>query len=67
MGKEEPLSVEKLSPILAFYVVDGWLDGCHKCIDLLNFGGIGHTLAIHSNDQEIILKFAMENRHSALL
>ena len=60
VGKEEPLSVEKLSPILAFYVVNGWLDGCHKCIDLLNFGGIGHTLAIHSNDQEIILKFAME-------
>ncbi|MBK7104209.1 MAG: aldehyde dehydrogenase family protein [Ignavibacteriae bacterium] len=60
VGKEEPLSVEKLSPILAFYVVDGWLDGCHKCIDLLNFGGIGHTMAIHSNDQEIIMKFAME-------
>ncbi len=60
VGKEEPLSIEKLSPILAFYIVDGWLDGCHKCIDLLNFGGIGHTLAIHSNDQEIIMKFAME-------
>lgn len=60
VGKEEPLSVEKLSPILAFYEVDGWLDGCHKCIDLLNFGGIGHTMAIHSNDQEIIMKFAME-------
>ncbi len=60
VGKTEPLSVEKLSPILAFYEVDDWLDGCHKCIDLLNFGGIGHTMAIHSNDQEIIMKFAME-------
>lgn len=60
VGKEEPLSVEKLSPILAFYTVDGWLDGCHKCIDLLNFGGVGHTMAIHSNDQEIIMKFALE-------
>lgn len=60
VGKNEPLSVEKLSPILAFYIVDGWLEGCHKCIDLLNFGGIGHTMAIHSNDQEIIMKFAME-------
>lgn len=60
VGKEEPLSVEKLSPILAFYVVDGWLDGCHKCIDLLNFGGIGHSMVIHSNDMEIIMKFALE-------
>lgn len=60
VGWDEPLSMEKLSPILAFYVVDGWLEGCHKCIDLLNFGGIGHTLAIHSNDKEIIMKFALE-------
>jgi acetaldehyde dehydrogenase (acetylating) len=60
VGEEEPLSVEKLSPILAFYQVDGWLEGCHKCIDLLNFGGVGHTMAIHSSDQEIIMKFALE-------
>jgi acetaldehyde dehydrogenase (acetylating) len=60
VGKQEPLSVEKLSPILAFYVVEGWLEGCHKCIDLLQFGGIGHTMAIHSNDMDIIMKFALE-------
>ncbi len=60
VGKDEPFSMEKLSPTLAFYVVDGWLEGCHRCIDLLNFGGIGHTMVIHSNDKEIIMKFAME-------
>ena len=60
VGKEEPLSMEKLSPVLAFYTVDGWLEGCHKCIDLLNFGGVGHTMAIHSSDQDIIMKFALE-------
>lgn len=60
VGKDEPLSMEKLSPMLAFYVVDGWLDGCHKSIELLNFGGLGHTMAIHSNDKEIIMKFALE-------
>ena len=43
VGNEEPLSMEKLSPVLAFYIADGWLDGCHRCIDLLNYGGIGHT------------------------
>jgi acetaldehyde dehydrogenase (acetylating) len=60
VGKEELLSAEKLSPILALYTVDGWLDGCHKCIDLLNFGGIGHTMVIHSNDNDVVMKFAME-------
>lgn len=60
VGKNEPLSMEKLSPILALYTVDGWLEGCHKCIELLNFGGIGHTMAIHSNDQPVIMKFALE-------
>ncbi len=60
VGKDEPLSIEKLSPMLAFYTVDGWLEGCHRCIELLEFGGIGHTMAIHSNDKEIIMKFALE-------
>ncbi len=60
IGKSEPLSMEKLSPILAYYTANDWLDACHKCIDLLNFGGIGHTLVIHSNDQPIIMKFALE-------
>ncbi len=60
VGKHEPLSVEKLSPILAFYTAEGWLDGCHRCIDLLNFGGVGHSMVIHSNDLDIIMKFALE-------
>jgi acetaldehyde dehydrogenase (acetylating) len=60
VGKEHPLSIEKLSPILAFYAEDGWRDACHRCIELLEFGGMGHTLVIHSNDQDIIMKFALE-------
>lgn len=60
VGVEEPFSMEKLSPLLAFYTVDGWLEGCHRCIELLEFGGVGHTLSIHSNDREIIMKFALE-------
>lgn len=60
VGKHEPLSVEKLSPILALYTVDGWLEGCHKCIELLEFGGVGHTMVIHSNDSDVVMKFALE-------
>ncbi len=60
VGRSEPLSMEKLSPVLAFYTADGWLDGCHRSIELLRFGGIGHTMVIHSNDQDVIMKFAIE-------
>ena len=60
VGKVEPLSIEKLSSVLSFYEVDGWLEGCHRCIDLLHFGGVGHTMVIHSNDEPIIMKFALE-------
>jgi acetaldehyde dehydrogenase (acetylating) len=60
VGVEEPMSIEKLSPTLAFYTVDGWLDGCHRCIELLKAGGIGHSLVIHCNDKDIVMKFALE-------
>ncbi|MFQ5798172.1 MAG: aldehyde dehydrogenase family protein, partial [Bacteroidota bacterium] len=54
VGREYPLSREKLSPVLSFYTEDGWRDACHRCIELLNFGGLGHTLVIHSKDEDII-------------
>jgi acetaldehyde dehydrogenase (acetylating) len=60
VGREYPLSREKLSPVLSFYTEDGWRDACHRCIDLLEFGGMGHTLVIHSHDEDIIMKFALE-------
>ncbi len=59
VGREHPLSMEKLSPILAFFVEDGWESGCERCIEILNFGGLGHTLAIHSKDEEIIMEFGL--------
>jgi len=60
VGKEYPLSREKLSPVLSFYRVENWREGCERCIELLEFGGIGHTLVIHSTDEDIIMKFALE-------
>ncbi len=59
VGPEHPLSMEKLSPILGFYTVRDWKEGCRKCIDILNFGGLGHTLGLHSNDDEVIRQFAL--------
>ncbi|MFW5973445.1 MAG: aldehyde dehydrogenase family protein, partial [Bacteroidota bacterium] len=60
VGKSEPLSMETLSPILAFYDEDGWEHGCERCIDILKFGGIGHTLGIHCSDQRVIEEFALK-------
>jgi acetaldehyde dehydrogenase (acetylating) len=60
VGRAYPLSREKLSPVLSFYTVDDWREGCERCIELLEFGGIGHTMVIHSMDEDIIMKFALE-------
>lgn len=60
VGPAYPLSREKLSPVLAVYKVDGWEAGCERCIELLNFGGRGHTLAIHAQDQNVIMQFGLQ-------
>jgi acyl-CoA reductase-like NAD-dependent aldehyde dehydrogenase len=60
VGKHVPLSAEKLSPVLALYVEEGWQKGCDRCMELLNFGGRGHTLAIHCEDREVIMQFALK-------
>lgn len=60
VGREYPLSREKLSPVLSMFTVNGWLQGCERCIEMLQFGGIGHSMVIHSSDSEVILKFGLE-------
>jgi acetaldehyde dehydrogenase (acetylating) len=59
VGKKEILSAEKLSPVLAFYTEDGWEAGCKRCIELLEFGGIGHSLALHTQNEMVIEQFAL--------
>lgn len=60
VGKEEPISREKLTTVLGFYVEDGWHAGCERCIQLLRFGGDGHSLSIHCKDEDIIMAFGLE-------
>lgn len=60
VGRDHPLSAEKLSPVLAYYVVDDWRRGCERCTELLAFGGAGHTLGIHARDRDVIFRFALE-------
>ena len=59
VGPGEPVSMETLSPILSFYVADGWEAGCERCIEVLEFGGIGHTLALHATADRVIEQFAL--------
>jgi acetaldehyde dehydrogenase (acetylating) len=57
VGREFPLSAEKLSPILAFYAVPNLSVGIALCRRLLEFGGLGHTCSIHSQNRAAILEF----------
>ncbi len=58
VGKEYPLSAEVLAPVIAWYEVPDFQAAAKLCIDLNFFGGIGHTVSIHSNDPARILEFA---------
>jgi acetaldehyde dehydrogenase (acetylating) len=57
VGREFPLSAEKLSPILAFYTVPNLAAGVALCRRLLEFGGLGHTCSIHSQNRAAVLEF----------
>jgi acetaldehyde dehydrogenase (acetylating) len=59
IGKEYPLSAEKLSPVLSFYVVKDSNEGREVCNRFLRFGGMGHTMSIHAGDEKVIREFAL--------
>ncbi|MDF2929150.1 MAG: adhE 1 [Anaerospora sp.] len=58
VGEGYPLSYEKLTTVLAFYTVQDWHQACDLCIALLNNGGVGHSLSIHTENPEMAIKFA---------
>lgn len=60
VGPSEPLSAEKLTTVLGWYEVDGWEAGCERCIELIHYGGRGHSLVIHAEDEKVILRFGLE-------
>jgi acetaldehyde dehydrogenase (acetylating) len=59
VGRDYPLSIEKLCPVLSYYVVGDWVEGCERCIQILRYGGMGHTMAIHSRNEDVILQFGL--------
>ncbi len=57
VGRDYPLSLEKLSPVLTYYVTNGVEEGCKRCDEVLRYGGMGHTSSIHSRDRAAILRY----------
>ena len=60
VGRDDPLSREKLCPVLGYFVEEGWEACCRRAIELLRYGGVGHSLSIHSRDQHVIDRFFEE-------
>lgn len=57
VGADYPLSVEKLSPVLAFYVEDGAERATARCLEVLSYGGMGHTAGIHTGSRATAATF----------
>ncbi len=58
IGPGHPFSKEKLSPVLAYYIVPNSDKGIETAEKLIEFGGLGHSAVIHSEDEETINKFS---------
>lgn len=57
VGLDYPLSQEKLTTVLGFYIVKDCYEACELSIQLLQYG-IGHTMSLHTEDRNIVLEFA---------
>jgi len=67
VGPRTPLSREKLAPVLAFFVEDGWRKGCERCIEVLDFGGRGHSMGIYCRNEDVVLEFGLEKPASRIM
>jgi acetaldehyde dehydrogenase / alcohol dehydrogenase len=57
IGREHPLSVEKLFPLLSVYRAKSTDEALRTCIDVIHAGGLGHTAVIFSRNEEVIQKY----------
>ncbi|WDP90313.1 MAG: aldehyde dehydrogenase family protein [Desulfobacter sp.] len=60
VSPSDPYLKEKLCPILTYYVEEDWREACEKCIEILLTERGGHTLVIHSGDEDVIRQFALK-------
>lgn len=67
VGPQELLSAEKLCPVLSIYHAKGQDNAFELCDALLHFGGLGHTAAIQSEDDDVIMKFGIQMKASRVI
>lgn len=67
VGPEYPLSREKLSPVLAYFIVDSTEEGIDRAEEMVMFHGMGHSAVIHANDKDVIQKYAATMKASRLI
>jgi len=67
IGPSDPLSCEKLSPVLACYKVSSHEEGLTIAEEILEYGGLGHTASIHTEDHSLVEQFAMRMRAGRIL
>ncbi|HSK70911.1 MAG TPA: aldehyde dehydrogenase family protein, partial [Pyrinomonadaceae bacterium] len=60
VGRDFPWSIEKLSPTLAFFVVDGIEQGAQRCLEVLQFGGMGHTAGMHTQNRDAAIAYGAQ-------
>src|SRR5205823_12868077 len=60
VGRDYPWSIEKLSPMLAFFVADGVEAGADRCQEILQFGGMGHTAGMHTQDRDAAIAYGAQ-------
>lgn len=67
VGKAHPYSMEKLAPVLGFYTVKTWEEACELSMEILHHEGVGHTMALHTQDENVVREFALKKPVSRLL
>ena len=67
IGKDYPLSREKLSPVLAMVTAKSTRHALQICEDILKFGGLGHTAVIHTEDSQLQQKFGLKMKACRVL
>lgn len=67
VGPDYPLSREKLSPVLAYFVVKDYKEGIEVAEKMVDFGGLGHSAVIHCNDEAVIDLFAKRIKAGRLI
>ncbi len=59
-GPTRPYSMEKLCPVLAFFVMESEDAILDKAVEVLTHEGAGHTFSMHAEDRRVVEKFALK-------